>query len=93
MVNKSRIIGILLPAVINCTYVDSKLERNPFTVSVKRRVLKAPKNRCAICAICRSKLDQYVVDFDHINGNSTNNKIKNCQALCTPCHRKKHASI
>ena len=67
-----------------------KLERNPFTLSVKRRVLKAQKNRCAIC---RSQLDQYGVDSDHINGNSTNNKIKNCQALCTPCHRKRHASI
>jgi hypothetical protein len=66
-----------------------KLERNPFTSSVKRQILTNQKNRCAIC---RSQLEKYGTDFDHINGNNTNNKIRNCQALCTPCHRKKHAS-
>lgn len=66
-----------------------KLERNPFTLSVKRRVLIIQKNRCAIC---RNQLAQYGTDFHHRNGNNTNNTIRNCQALCTPCHRKKHAS-
>jgi len=28
-------------------------------------------------------------DYDHKNGNRSNNKISNCQALCPNCHAKK----
>jgi 5-methylcytosine-specific restriction endonuclease McrA len=30
-----------------------------------------------------------VWDYDHIDGNRSNNKISNCQALCPNCHAKK----
>ena len=28
-------------------------------------------------------------DFDHIDGDSSNNSLSNCQALCPNCHAKK----
>ena len=37
------------------------------------------------------KLVAYDVDFDHKNGDRSNNKLSNCQVLCVPCHRRKHA--
>jgi len=50
------------------------------------------KNRClrdnlSKYALCLNKLD--VTDFDHIDGNSSNNRLENCQALCPNCHAKK----
>jgi 5-methylcytosine-specific restriction endonuclease McrA len=32
-------------------------------------------------------------EFDHKNGDCSNNKMSNCQALHTRCHRKKTSKI
>ena len=39
------------------------------------------------CNICKEGL--VVTNFDHIDGNRSNNSIANCQALCPNCHAKK----
>jgi 5-methylcytosine-specific restriction endonuclease McrA len=47
-------------------------------------VLKDQNYKCAIC-----KRGAGVWDYDHIDGNRSNNDISNCQALCPNCHAKK----
>lgn len=59
-------------------------ERKGFSESVKKEVLKKQDHKCNIC---NRLLD--VVDYDHIDGNRSNNDVSNCQALCPNCHAKK----
>ena len=59
-------------------------ERRHFLVNVKRQILKDQKYKCAIC-----KQNTEVWDYDHKNGDRSNNKLSNCQALCPNCHAKK----
>ncbi len=62
--------------------------RHIFSKSTKAKVLKMQNHRCKACG---KKLD--VKDFDHIDRNSSNNSLENCQALCLECHRKKTQKI
>ncbi len=62
--------------------------RRSFSKSVKAKVLKMQNNRCKACV---KKLDDR--DFDHIDMDSLNNSLENCQALCLDCHRKKTQNI
>jgi peptidoglycan/LPS O-acetylase OafA/YrhL len=64
-----------------------KEKRKSFSILVKRETVRKQK---AKCARCKTKLVDYGLDFDHKNGDRSNNKLSNCQALCTPCHRRKH---
>ncbi|MCH8834068.1 MAG: HNH endonuclease [Thaumarchaeota archaeon] len=48
-------------------------------------VLFSQKCRCKFC-----KIRLEFPDFDHIDGNSSNNDVSNCVALCPNCHRKRH---
>ena len=64
-----------------------KARRN-FSKSTKELVLREQKNRCKDCA---KKSKNW--DFDHIDGDSSNNILNNCQALCPNCHAKKTRSI
>ena len=73
------IVGIIL---WNLTHRTKK--RRYFPADVKREVLKDQNYKCAIC-----KRSTGVWDYDHIDGNRTNNDISNCQALCPNCHAKK----
>jgi len=59
-------------------------KRITFSESTKRKVLENQKGKCKLC---KKKIE--VRDFDHIDGNSSNNDISNCQALCPNCHAKK----
>ena len=59
-------------------------KRRQFPKLTKEKVLKMQKNRCKLCG---KKSD--VWDFDHIDGDKSNNDISNCQALCPNCHAKK----
>lgn len=45
------------------------------------------KNQHFRCKACHKK--SKVWDFDHINGDSSNNSLNNCQALCPNCHAEK----
>jgi len=59
-------------------------KRKQFSKNTKLLVLISQGNRCKSCG---QNLDE--INFDHIDGNSSNNYITNCQALCPNCHAKK----
>ena len=61
-----------------------KLKRKSFSQEVQKLTRRKQANRCNIC---KERLE--VINFDHIDGNSYNNSITNCQALCPNCHAKK----
>jgi hypothetical protein len=56
-------------------------ERRGFPDYIKEDVLRKQNHRCAHC----NKILN-VVDWDHKDGNRSNNKESNCQALCPNCH-------
>jgi ABC-type nickel/cobalt efflux system permease component RcnA len=61
-----------------------KVKRQYFTELTKKQVLNDQNYKCAIC-----KKRSEVWDYDHIDGNRSNNDPENCQALCPSCHAKK----
>ena len=61
-----------------------KLKRKSFSQTTQEITLIKQAYRCNAC---NNKLDE--VNFDHIDGNRSNNSIANCQALCPNCHAKK----
>jgi len=62
--------------------------RRDFLKSTKDKTLKRQSYRCNYCG---KKLVEW--DFDHIDGDSSNKSLENCQALCLECHRKKTKNI
>jgi hypothetical protein len=62
-------------------------ERRGFPDYIKEEVLRKQNHRCADCNRILN-----VVDWDHIDGNRSNNKESNCQALCPNCHAVKSRS-
>jgi len=63
-------------------------KRRIFSKSTQKITLSVQKNKCNDCG-SKSK----IWDFDHIDGNSSNNSLDNCQALCPNCHAKKTRKI
>ena len=61
-----------------------KASRRQFSKRTKEKILISQKCRCKLCG---TRLE--LADFDHIDGNPSNNAISNCQALCPNCHAKK----
>jgi hypothetical protein len=76
------LIIIIIAVIWNLTHRTKK--RRYFPADVKREVLKDQNYTCAIC-----ERSAGVWDYDHIDGNRSNNDISNCQALCPNCHAKK----
>lgn len=74
------IIGITLKSIINTESKKSK-ERKGFAQLIRTNVLKKQDNKCDHC---RKNLT--VVDFHHKNGDRSDNRQRNCQALCPNCH-------
>jgi len=74
--------GILLKS--EKTKKRSSGKRRQFTKKTKLLVLKAQNLKCKLC---KNILE--IADFDHIDGNKSNNEFSNCQALCPNCHAKK----
>ena len=64
--------------------LGSKNKRKDFSESVKNQTIAVQWNRCNFCGI---NLD--VFNFDHIDGDRSNNLLSNCQALCPNCHARK----
>ena len=58
--------------------------RKPFSEKTKKITLEKQHYRCKAC---RNKSKNW--DFDHIDGDSSNNSLENCQALCPNCHAEK----
>src|SRR2546426_4754148 len=55
--------------------------REDFSEEAKLATLRKQDHRCAICGRLLG-----VVDFDHIDGDRSNNDVSNCQAICPYCH-------
>jgi lysylphosphatidylglycerol synthetase-like protein (DUF2156 family) len=89
-VGEQRIIALLLWGVALFLLISEPRrmrKRKHFTQLVKREVIHKQKNRCATC---KRKLEPYVSNFHHVNGDRSDNRLSNCKALCIPCHRRKH---
>jgi hypothetical protein len=87
---EQKIIAVLLwiIAVIILVSRSTKEEkRRHFTQAVKRHIIRKQKGKCIMC---KRKLEAYGSDLHHKNGDRSNNKLSNCEVLCTPCHRRKH---
>ena len=63
------------------------LARRPFSADTKRIVLSAQGHKCNICQC--NLMFQGITEFDHKNGDNSDNISLNCQALCANCHRRK----
>ena len=65
-----------------------KVKRKGFSIETKRIINQQSKFRCAITDI---KLENGVIDFDydHIDNDSSNNNVSNCQILSLQAHRNK----
>lgn len=74
------LIGITLKSIWR-TKNKRFTERKGFTQLIRSNVLKKQDNKCDHC---RKILT--VVDFHHKNGDRSDNRQKNCQALCPNCH-------
>lgn len=83
------VIIILLLGFIPLFYKSRKKQRIGFTTETKTIILRKQDHKCAMCG---KGLVRFNVDFDHISGDKSDNRISNCRALCTPCHRKRHAN-
>lgn len=62
-------------------------KREFFSESTKAKVLAKQDHRCSHC-----KRLLNVVDYDHKNGDRSNNRESNCVALCPNCHAIKTRS-
>jgi hypothetical protein len=73
------IISVLIAAIIiKLKHRNVKYrERRYFPEYVKKETLLDQNYRCAIC-----KRSAGVWNFDHVDGNRSNNDANNCQALC-----------
>jgi hypothetical protein len=80
-------LAILSLAFLTLFYKSKKKIRLYFTTSTKNQALRRQRQRCNICG---KGLAKFNIDFDHKNGDRGDNRLSNCRALCTPCHRKKH---
>jgi HNH endonuclease len=81
-------ILILVALAIVLSGIKKKRERRRryFSTSVREQVLKNQKYRCTSCDV---SISGALINFDHINGNRSDNAISNCQALCSNCHSQK----
>ena len=64
------------------------LARRSFSQDVRDTVLQNQEGRCAICGRHASSFQ-----FDHKDGNHSNNSPSNCQALCPNCHDRKSRGL
>ena len=75
------VIAIIL--IINSRRGKHRVRRS-FPKSVKDETIRKQHHKCAVC-----KRGTSIWDFDHKDGNRSNNSSSNCQALCPTCHAKK----
>jgi hypothetical protein len=89
-IHEQRLIAIIILGIAFWVLVSKSIrgKRKPFSVVVRREVIQKQNGKCAAC---KRKLTAYGLDLDHKNGDRSNNKLSNCQVLCVPCHRRKHA--
>src|SRR5206468_5152882 len=69
--------------ILRDKYEHRNRKRNNFPISIQKETLKKQNGRCAMC---RRKLTKYTTEFHHRDGNRSNNKASNCEAVCSNCH-------
>ena len=82
-------IVLLLSIVVTGLVLNSlkKLKRSAnkvrkgFSQGTRERILRKQNHRCVYC-----KKVLRVIDYHHKNGNRSDNRENNCQALCPNCH-------
>ena len=79
----AKLISSIIKDIISNNLRENK-PRKDFLKSAKHTTLALQLYRCNHC-------DRFldVINFDHIDGNRSNNSISNCQALCPNCHARK----
>ena len=90
--NPSEVFGITILLLIILAVIAIRIkkgkkkskERKGFSQSVQQSVLRKQDHKCAHC-----KRLLNVVDYDHKNGDRSDNRESNCQALCPNCHAVK----
>jgi len=90
---EQKIISILLWIIAIAVLISRSAKREKrrhFPQAVKIYVIHKQKGRCGMC---KRKLEAFGSDLHHKNGDRSNNKLSNCEVLCTPCHRRKHLHI
>lgn len=65
--------------------VKSKKTREYFSAETRKEALSRQDYKCG------RFMDYWDRDFDHKNGNRSDNKLSNCRALHPKCHRRMHA--
>ena len=65
------------------------VERRNFSYQARMDTLENQNNKCAMCD---DNLSSKIIEFDHIDGDRSNNDPSNCQALCSNCHSTKTRS-
>ena len=80
----AKLLSSAIKDIISNNLRESK-PRKEFSKATKRMILAIQLYRCNHCG---RFLD--VINFDHIDGNRSNNVITNCQALCPNCHAITH---
>ncbi len=85
------IVGVIVLKIIRDlspkTYYSPKpkaIPRKDFSDSIKKSTLMIQGNVCNSC-----KNSTIFWDFHHKDGNSSNNRPSNCEALCPNCHAEK----
>lgn len=63
---------------------STSLARKGFSQGTRERILRKQNHKCVYC---RKVLT--VIDYHHKNGDRSDNREKNCQALCPNCHALK----
>ncbi|MDN5868850.1 MAG: HNH endonuclease [Candidatus Nitrosocosmicus sp.] len=89
---RSSSIVLLFSIVITGIFLNSlkklkestRLVRKGFSQGTRESILRKQNHKCVFC---RKVLA--VVDFHHKNGNRSDNRENNCQALCPNCHALK----
>ena len=67
-----------------------KVKKNPRKRFSKATIRAVLADQEFVCRECYTHLD--VAEFDHIDGDRSNNDYSNCQALCPNCHARKTKS-
>ena len=60
---------------------NTNMARKGFSQGTRERILRKQNHRCVYC---RKVLK--IIDYHHKNGNRSDNRENNCQALCPNCH-------
>lgn len=70
--------------------VDGRKGKLQTSNHIKRYVLEKYNHKCAECNINNWNGKSIVLELDHVNGQSTDNREENLRVLCPNCHSQTH---